>query len=82
MHWSAGTACRDTYWVAIIMGVLSWQEVTRQMPQSCTFCKCCLVHSVHGHNMDGTDDKFDAVISESWFSLQLLLQDQEAYCGI
>jgi hypothetical protein len=34
------------------MGVLSWQEVTRQMPQSCTFCKCCLVHSVHGHNMD------------------------------
>lgn len=34
------------------MGVLSWQEVTREMPQSCTFCKCCLVHSVHGHNMD------------------------------
>jgi len=52
MHWSAGTACRDTYWVGTIMGVLSWQEVTRQMPQSCTFCKCCLVHSVHGHNMD------------------------------
>lgn len=38
--------------VGTIMGVLSWQEVTRQMPQSCTFCKCCLVHSVDGHNMD------------------------------
>lgn len=34
------------------MGVLSWQEVPRQMPQSYTFCKCCLVHSVDGHNMN------------------------------
>jgi hypothetical protein len=32
--------------------------------------------------LGGTDDKFDAVISESGFCLQLLLQDQEAYCGI